>query len=250
MWYQRRGSGPALVFVHGFLSGHAYWNLQLDALSQSFEVFAFDNKGYNTLSNELGHDSIADFADDILHHLSDQGVTEFSLLGHSMGGMIAQEIALKAPMRVQKLVLFGTGPLGDLPGRFEPIDVSISKAKQYGVEETKSYTVASWFKHGEAHPQYAPGLELARVVSLETFVHGLIAMKNWSAKDRLHLIQADTLVIWGDLDRSYTWELQPYALWKGIPRASLAVMPNCSHNAHLENPALFNQLMHDFLHAS
>lgn len=60
------------------------------------------------------------------------GVDRFALLGHSMGGMIAQEIAHKSPQRVEVLILFGTGPEGELPGRFEPIAESRRKVIEPG----------------------------------------------------------------------------------------------------------------------
>lgn len=247
MNYVRRGDGPAFVMVHGFLSGWEYWEKQIDSLSDAFEVISFDNVGYGHRTEELGRDSVNQFARDILDQLDQLGITDFHLIGHSMGGMIAQEISLIAPERVNRLVLFGTGPRGDLPGRFEPLEVSMKKAQEHGVVETKRYTVASWFRVGEQHPEYEPGLRMASSVSLETFINGLKAMAGWSATGRLNQIKSPTLVIWGDLDRSYTWEYQPFVLWREIPECNLAVMPNCSHNAHLENPELFNKLLRDFL---
>lgn len=247
MSYIRVGSGPVFVLVHGFLSGWKYWEKQIDALSSKFEIIAFDNPGYGDEVDQTGPDSVNSFAQNILNLLDEQGVDKFYLLGHSMGGMIAQEISLLAPERVERLVLFGTGPRGDLPGRFEPLEVSMEKVQKNGIGDTKAYTVASWFKKGVEHPEYKPGLAMAEGVSLETFVNGLRAMAGWSATGRLDQIKARTLVIWGDLDRSYTWEYQPYVLWREIEGASLAVMPGCSHNAHLENPALFNLLVGDFL---
>lgn len=243
----RAGSGPALVFVHGFLSGASYWENQIEELSKSFEVIAFDHPGYGDKTDELGFDNIADFAENVLKTLDGIGISHFHLLGHSMGGMIAQEIALKVPSRVDRLMLYGTGPRGDMPGRFEPLEVSMDKVEREGASEAKGYTVASWFKNRENDPNFEPGMAMAEKVSDETFVNALRAMAGWSAMARLSQIKSDTLVIWADLDRSYTWELQPYVLWKEITNASLAVMPGCSHNAHLENPDLFNKLLLDFL---
>jgi pimeloyl-ACP methyl ester carboxylesterase len=234
------------VLVHGFLSGLAYWEKQIESLSTHFEVIAMDLPGYGAETDQTGLDSIAGFASHILHRLDKIGVDNFHLLGHSMGGMIAQQIALQAPNRVNRLVLYGTGPIGELPGRFEPLQESREKVQRDGTEKTKHYTVKSWFKKGTADPNFLPGMEMAKEVSLQSYVNALSAMAGWSAIGRLDQIRSETLVVWGDIDRSYIW-LQPYTLWQEIAEASLAVMPGCSHNAHLENPQLFNQILFDFL---
>ncbi|MGB3384626.1 MAG: alpha/beta hydrolase [Marinomonas sp.] len=242
----RAGKGPVLVLVHGFLSGMAYWSKQIESLSKNFEVIAMDLPGYGGETQQIGPDSIADFAANIFEKLDCIGVKNFHLIGHSMGGMIAQEMALQAPNRVNRLVLYGTGPIGKLPGRFEPLEDSMTKVQQNGMIEAKHYTVESWFKKGSADLNFASGLNLAEKVSLQTYINGLQAMSNWSAMGRLEQIQSQTLIIWGDRDRSYIW-LQPYTLWQEIKNTNLAVMPDCSHNAHLENELLFNQIVFDFL---
>jgi len=237
---------PSVVLVHGFLSSYTYWDELKKALSPDFNVYAYDNPGYGALTAKVGPDSITEFAQNVIRNLDADGVEDFYLLGHSMGGMIVQEIALMVPDRVKRLVLYGTGPDGSLPGRFEPLEVSMAKATEEGLGETKRYTVASWFVAGIEHPSFAPVMEMATPVSLQTFKNGLKAMAGWSAVNRLSQVKAKTLVLWSDGDKSYTWEVQPYALWKGIPGANLAVIPGCAHNAHLEKPDLFNRLVSDF----
>lgn len=243
----RVGKGPVLVLIHGFMSGFAYWEKQIESLSSHFEVIAMDHPGYGGKTDETGFDKVADFAANVLKELDGLGVSNFHLLGHSMGGMIAQEIALQVPDRVNRLVLYGTGPRGEMPGRFESLEDSMAKVQKDGTEEAKRYTVASWFKNGTEDPHFESGMAMAKDVSLPTYINALRAMAGWSAMGRLDQIQSQTLVVWGDLDRSYTWELQPFTLWQEITHASLAVMPGCSHNAHLEHPQLFNQLLFDFL---
>ncbi|MEH6446768.1 MAG: alpha/beta hydrolase [Oceanospirillaceae bacterium] len=245
----RVGKGPVLVFVHGFLSGLAYWEKQIESLSKHFEVIAMDLPGYGGKTDKTGLDSVVGFATYILEELDKLGIDNFHLVGHSMGGMIAQQIALQSPTRVKRLVLYGTGPIGELPGRFETLQLSKEKVQQNGTEHTKQYTVASWFKKGAADPNFAPGMLMAKEVSLPSYINALSAMASWSAMGKLGQIQAKTLVIWGDMDRSYIWQ-QPHTLWQEIQQASLAVMPGCSHNAHLENPQLFNLLVSDFLSES
>ena len=71
-----------------------------------------------------------------------------------MGGMIAQEVARKIPQRLDRLVLYGTGPLGSMPERFEPLDVSLDRLQQDGVAKTARRIAATWLLHGDAHPGF------------------------------------------------------------------------------------------------
>lgn len=246
MNYIRVGKGPVLVLVHGFLSGYSYWDRQIKYLSEYFEVITMDLPGYGEVTSQTGLDEIADFADFIISLLDRLGVNNFYLIGHSMGGMIAQEIALKKPQRVKKLVLYGTGPIGNLPGRFEPLEVSQEKVKRLGTKEAATFSVKSWFLRGSDDPDYPSSLELAQRVSTQTYINGLKAMGSWSASERLDQIVSKTLVVWGNKDRTYIWE-QPYSLWKGIKNSEIAVIPGCSHNIHMEKSEVFNLIIRDFL---
>lgn len=240
------GKGPVLVMVHGFLSGQAYWHKQMDCFSHHFQVITMDLPGYGDEANKTGLQRIEDFADYVLDQLDMLGVEKFYLIGHSMGGMIAQEIALKAPERVSRLILYCTGPIGRLPGRFEPLEESIKKVMAQGTAEPARYTVQTWFSLGAKDPDCIDGIAMALQVSKQTYINGLNAMGGWSAERRLQGIRAKTLVLWADQDRTYMWE-QPLALWSGIESANLAVIPESAHNAHLEKSQIFNQLVIGFL---
>ena len=74
----------------------------------------------------------------------------------------------------------------------------------------------------------------------------LDAWETWDGRDQLGKICQKTLVIWGDSDRSYGWQ-QPQALWNGIPQCSLAVVPGCAHNVHLEKPEEFVKVVNGYL---
>ncbi|KXF82292.1 alpha/beta fold hydrolase [Enterovibrio coralii] len=242
----RVGSGPTLVLVHGFLSSLSYWEKQIELFSTRFDVVAFDLPGYGGKAQEIGLDSIDGFADFVLGKLDDLGIDCFHLMGHSMGGMIAQEVALKARDRVKGLVLYATGPIGSLPGRFESIADSIARAESEGTEQVARDTVRTWFSEGEADPDFLRGMELAERVSTQTYINGLRAMGGWRSVERLDQINAKALVLWPDSDRSYMWE-QTETLWRGISDANLAVVPLAAHNTHLEKANIFNLLVIDFL---
>ena len=242
----RKGKGETLVLQHGFMSGTAYWEKVADTLSANFEVIALDLPGFGERGKDAAVDSVKAYVDDLLARLQKLGINKFHLCGHSLGGMIAQELALMAPAKVDKLILFATGPNGTMPGRFETIAQSIARIKEEGADGTIRRTTASWFLKGESDPFYPAALALAQRASNEAIMMGYNAMNNWNSTERLQDIKANTLVLWPDRDQSYLWP-HPQALWQGIENSSLAVIPGCAHNAHLEKPHLFNAIVSDFL---
>ena len=242
----RRGSGAPLVLVHGYLGGSGMWRREVERFSDRFDVVAPDLAGYGARAAEASPDTIAGHARDVIAGLDRLGIGRFHLLGHSMGGMIAQEIAALVPDRIDRLVLYGTGPRGVLPDRFEPIETSRRRLRADGVPATARRIAATWFVDGENAAAFLVCLALGKLVSAPTALAGLDAMEGWDGRPGLVRIAAPTLVLWGDRDRSYAWP-QPEALWRGIAGASLAVVPGCAHNVHQEKPALFEAIVADFL---
>lgn len=122
--FKRNGRGPALVLVHGYLGACAVWAQQAAHFSASYDVICPDLAGFGESAHLAATDSIEGHTWSVLAMLDDLQIETFDLLGHSMGGMIVQAMVKLAPQRVSKLVLYGTGPLGVLPGRFETIATS------------------------------------------------------------------------------------------------------------------------------
>lgn len=244
--YLRQGSGEALVLVHGYLGGAPMWASQIDALSKHFDVIAPELCGYGSNNGLSSATSVNGFANELLTLLSDIGVEKFHLLGHSMGGMIVQQMTANAPDRVKSLICFGTGPQGVLPDRFETIEESRKRFLSQGVAPTAKQIASNWFTEGEHAEGYDLCCQLGAGVSEATALNGLTAMEAWDGRSALASITQPTLVLWGDRDKSYGWD-QPAALWHGIKNSSLAVLPNSGHNAHMEKPEIFNAIVENFL---
>ena len=235
-----------LVLVHGFMGGAAQWAGEVDLLSDTCEVSALDLPGFGAHNHLPAIKTIGGFADWVIAELDRRNVHEFNLMGHSMGGMIVQEVAHKIPQRVRKLVLYATGAKGVLPGRFETIAESKSRAQSDGAKATARRISATWFLQGEAAPAYASCADIAERAGLPAILAGLDAMEAWSGEAALATMTPQTLIIWGDCDRTYAWE-QIELMWKTIPGARLAVVPDCAHAVHLEKPNLFGTLLRDYV---
>ncbi len=245
---RREGSGPPLVLVHGYLGGSAQWQAQIAAMAGGHEVIAPDLPGFGEASFLPSPDRIGGFAEAVTGCLDRLGIGRFALLGHSMGGMIVQEMAARLGERVQRLILYGTGPLGLMPERFEPLETSMARLASDGVAATADRISATWFLRGAAAPGYPATRDIARRASPEAARNALCAMRDWDGRPALAKLRMPVRIIWGDRDRSYRWP-QVAALWEGIAGADLAVVPAASHAVHMEKPALFNALVLDFLSA-
>jgi pimeloyl-ACP methyl ester carboxylesterase len=228
------------------MGGSAQWAAEVARLSDIREVIALDLPGFGANNHLAPINSIGGFADWVIAQMDSRGVQHFDLLGHSMGGMIVQEMARKAPDRITKLVLYATGATGVLPGRFETIAESKKRACSDGAQATARRIAATWFLHRQEAPAYANCAAIAQRASLEAILAGLDAMQDWSGETELGNLPQETLVICGDCDRTYAWE-QTALLWRAIPKAQLAVVPGCAHAVHLEKPRLFAALLRDYL---
>lgn len=243
---RRAGSGPALVLVHGYLGGSRQWDAQIEFLREHFDVIAPDLAGYGEACHLAAPSDMTAHARAVLATLDHLGVGSFHLLGHSMGGMVAQEIVRLSPQRVGRLVLYATGPQGSIPGRFETMARSRERLAEEGVERTARRISATWLLAGEASPAFEPLATLAARATEQAARAGLYAMEGWDGRAHLPAISQDTLVVWGERDRSYSWT-QIETLWRTLPRASLAVLPACAHALHLERTHLFHRLVLEFL---
>ena len=167
-----------LVFVHGFMGGSAQWDGQVAGLPD-VPVIALDLPGYGKNSHMTACHDIVDFARWALDELTRQNVARFHLLGHSMGGMIAQEMATLAQDRVERLVLYGTGVQGVLPGRFETIETSKARVGTDGVLHTARRIAATWFLKCEQALGFEACAAIAQMAAKPTLLAGLDAMERW-----------------------------------------------------------------------
>ena len=240
------GEGYPLVLVHGYLGSSEMWCKQKDFFSSFRRVITPALPGFGESSDAQSLDSINKMAKFIINVIDEKKIDKFDLVGHSMGGMIVQEIAKIASHRVNKLICFATGSIGEIPGRFETIDETRKKLKEDGVEISFSRVPQKWFVKGNQDKNYYICENAVKNVSLETADNALLAMKNWSGINYLKNIKNETLIVWGDKDTSYNFD-QVDTLNKNIKKSKLEIFNGCGHNVHLEKPDEFNNLIKNFI---
>ncbi len=240
------GEGFPFVLVHGYLGSSEMWTFQKEFFSKDYRVITPALPGFGESHKVKSLDSINKMAKEIINVLDQKKIDKFNLIGHSMGGMIVQEITKLIGDRVNKLICFATGSIGDIPGRFETMDETREKLKKEGAQLSFSRVPLKWFVKGDKDKNYFLCENAVKNVSLETADNALLAMKNWRGKENLKNIKNETLIIWGDKDTSYNFD-QVDTLNKNIKNSRLEIFKNCAHNVHLEQPDQFNNLVKEFI---
>ena len=240
------GKGFPLVLVHGFLGSSQMWEPQIKYFKKYYRVLTPDLPGFGKSNIHESCNSIISMAKIIIDSLRNKGVEKFYLLGHSMGGMIVQEIAKLSGSNISKLICYGTGPIGEIPGRFESMEQSREKLKKNGLDVTAHRIAKTWFVKGENAKYFYLCSNAGKETNLKAADNALIAMRNWNGLENLKNIKNETLIIWGDHDKSYDL-MQVKTLEKNIPNSSLVIFNGCAHNVHLEKAEEFNRTVFNFI---
>ena len=235
-----------LIMVHGFLGSSIMWEPQVQELKKHYRVITPDLPGFGYSDKVKPCDSINSMAKSILYLIDQKKIDKFYLLGHSMGGMIVQEMTKLEGDKVEKLICYGTGPRGEMPERFETIDQSRERLKNEGLTDTAHRIAKTWFVEEDKAKYFNLCSDAGKLTTVDAADAALVAMKNWSGLENLKNIKNETLIIWGDKDRAYNRN-QVETLNDNIKNSKLVIFEGCSHNVHLENPEKFNKTLGDFL---
>ncbi len=240
------GKGFPLILIHGFLGSSKMWEPQINFFKNYFRVITPDLPGFGKSNKAKSHNNIQSIANLLMDCLEKKKIDKFHLLGHSMGGMVAQEMVKEYGNKIVKLIFYGTGPRGEMPGRFESVDQSRKNLKKKGLEITAKNIAKTWFVRKENAKYFDICIEAGKQTSIKVVDDALIAFKNWNGVDALKNIKNETLILWGNQDKSYNLQ-QIKILEKSIKKSKLVIFKNCAHNVHLEQPDKFNIITKNFL---
>ena len=240
------GKGFPLVLVHGFLGSSEMWKLQIEYFKKKYRVITPDLPGFGKSNKLNSKKNIPSMAQIIIDCIKEKKLENFYLLGHSMGGMIVQEITKILGKKISKLICYSTGSVGDIPGRFETMDESRLKLKNEGLKKTANRIAKTWFVNGDKAKYFYLCTNASNSTSMQAADNALIAMKNWIGTENLKNIKNQTLIIWGDQDKAYNFN-QVETLKNNISNSELKILKGCSHNVHLEIPEEFNKTLDNFL---
>lgn len=249
--HARAGSGQPLLLLHGALVDRDYWQRQVDIFAAGHDVIAPDLPGHGDVRHLGGPASVVELARAVLATIDALALPEVTILGHSLGGMVAQELALIAPERVRALILADTWcrPRGYL---FEPIPFRTAylhwALRTFPVGQMVEMMAAGVAWRTPAIGPYARRVMGRYAADRETYLAIWDAATDFDSHDRLGQIACPTLVVASD---SYPFtSLQSRKLAEGIPGARLAVIPDTSHWLSWDNPAAFEAVVLEFLAAA
>jgi 3-oxoadipate enol-lactonase len=252
MNYELHGEGEPLVLIMGFTGSLEGWRPLVPAFAREYRVLIFDNRGTGLTDKPAGPYSMPMMADDTAGLMDALGIESADVYGMSMGGMIAQELALRHPQKVRALVLGCTTP-GRPNSRPKPQKIveELASIAKVSVEE-RLEIVLRWLFTEEfiaANPQQVREITL-NAFDLRTPRHAVLgqlgAIAAHDTYDRLPQIGAPTLVIAGGDDEFVPSANSPI-LAERIPGAELVMYPKARHGYLYENAAEATAAVLDFL---
>lgn len=251
IYHEVYGSGEPILLIMGLGGSMFGWQSQIPTLSQYLRVIAFDNRGSGRSDMPESDYSMSLFADDAAGLLQALGLESAHVFGVSMGGMIAQELALRHPSMVRSLILGVTSPsplaIPPLPKAFE------ATVKAQEMEPRQAFETTIWtgysdeylaankediWRRAQAEAAYASPPEFWR--------RHYDAVVRHDTRERLGDIAAPTLVIGGEDDPLFPPENSRY-LAEHIPHAELTLFPRMRHSFNVELEEETNQAVLDFV---
>lgn len=252
--YELHGdSGDPLVLVHGYTGDITDWRHQLPVFAQSHRVLIVDLRGHGQSEaiDDRSQYAIDHFVSDVEALVDEVGFGRFHLLGHSMGGAIVQEFALKSPERLLSLTLHDTSD--HFANAFNNPNVVVWRDFRFKVAEEKGMRAVSEMQSPFPPPPHMPRERLDETkerlarMSVHSFVGAWHGLSGWRGmRERAHEIKTPALVVWGDMDSQFIIDGSK-RLAKTIPEASEAVVPEAGHSPQYERPPIFNEALAAFL---
>ena len=244
--YQIEGQGPAVLLLHPVGLDLTWWEPQVRALRSEFQVMRLDFRGHGESEVAPFPYTLANFANDAHALIGALGNRPAHVVGLSLGGMVAQVLALEYPEDVRSLVLAATACA--LPVEARPaIRARGEAAEQGGMAAVVKPTLERWFTPGFlGSPLVARCRERLLANDVGAWAATWRAITDLDTLPRLGEIRVPTVVTTGDADLS-TPVPAARVIADHIPGAILRVMPGAPHMAPFECPNLFNPLALEFL---
>ncbi len=255
LYYEIRGAGKPLVLISGLGYPLWQWHKMIPLLAEKFQTIAFDNRGVGQSDKPSGPYTAQMLAQDTVGLLDALGIEQAIIVGHSMGGFVAQAVALDFPQRVDRLVLCSTnfgGPrhipvtpeamkvLGDVTSdavtRFKN-GLVVSTAK--GWAEKNPAMIETWIQWRIAHPIEPAYYQAQMAIGLALFPEAA------SFENKLSAVSAPTLILFGEEDQVVP-PGNAALLAEKIAGSRTRILPNAGHFFPIEVPEAAAQALIEF----
>ena len=260
--YRIAGNGPALVLLHGVTCSSETWEEIIPALAKHFTVIAPDLLGHGQSAKPLTEYSSGAYACQVRDLLLELGHTRVTLVGHSLGGGVALQMAYQHPECCERLVLVDSGGLGrevswvlrlmTLPGTEFLMPVLFPSVVRERGNDISRTLHKRGIRMGHIAEMWSAYASLTESANRQAFVRTIRAVigpggQTVSAMDRLYLAaQMPTLIVWGDHDTIIPLS-HAYAAHEAIPGSRLEIIEGSGHFPHVEAPDRFLDVLVDFI---
>jgi pimeloyl-ACP methyl ester carboxylesterase len=245
--YIDTSSGGLLLLIHGLGGSIESWTNNIGELTKSLRVIAIDLPGFGLSDKPKMDYTIKFYREFIVQFLKQLQLGQVSIVGSSLGGHVAAEVAIRHPDLVKKLIL--TSPAGALPRSFKGTPalrryIRVINAKS--VEQVKQALFAVDNKPVDDSYAQLVYQKLLLPGAKEAFLSALAgSAKALRLNSRLHRIKAPTLLLWGKEDTMIPVKfVEPFVKMKNC---RIVMLENCGHRPHVDRPEVFNKIVVDFL---
>ncbi|MGW2615164.1 alpha/beta fold hydrolase [Streptomyces sp. NPDC001500] len=231
----RPGAGPTLVFLHYWGGSARTWDLVVDRLTDR-DTVTVDFRGWSRSSGLPGPYTLAQLADDTLAVLADAGVTDHILVGHSMGGKVAQLVAATRPTGLRGIVLVGSGPAKPAAQITDQYRQTLSHAydSTESVAGARDHILTAGELPASVKAQImTDSLNVTEAARTEWPLHGIAQ----DITDHTRRVGVPALVIAGENDQVEPVDVLRCNLVPYLPQADFMVLPHTGHLIPLEAPA-------------
>jgi pimeloyl-ACP methyl ester carboxylesterase len=251
IFYREEGHGEHVVWIQGLGLDHRGWALQVPFFSQHFRCLTFDNRDAGQSSRSRSAYTIKTMADDTIGLMDALAIKQAHIVGLSMGGAIAQELAINHPARVRRLVLVATYTSGDPRGSallssFVQMRARFSREEYLRAIAPWIFSYQDYLIPGLVESVVKRGLEDPHFPPPKVYARQVEAVTGHYTEDRLGQIQAPTLIVAGDEDILTPMRFAR-RLHREIPHARLQVIQGAGHGFVWSRAEEFNPLVLSFL---
>ena len=247
LYYETAGQGEPLLLLHGLGSRSEDWQLQVPAFAQRYRVVAADMRGHGRTSKPPGPYSVPMMAADVLGLLDGLGLAAAHVVGLSMGGMIAFQMAVDQPERVRSLVIVNSGPelVARTFGERLRVWQRLALARLFPPARTAQFLGPRLFPKAEQAELREMFIAHWAQNDPRAYRAAMRALIGWSVLDRVGTLRCPTLIISGDRDYTPASYKERYTAL--IPDARLVVIEDSGHATPIDQAERFNACVLEFL---
>lgn len=244
-------SAPAVVLLHAIATHHGLWAPQIPVWSTRFRILSIDFPGHGASEPRSQINSIDAYADALAQVLIKESIETATLVGLSLGGMVAQAFGLMFPERVRSLALCNTSARTP-PQMHEVWSQRKQDALQHGMTKQAPATLARWFTPGfaESAPLHVARIaEMIESTTVAGYVAAIEAIQGLDLLDELPGLRMPVLVVAGRDDKAATPEIAN-AMSERLSDSSLVILDGAAHLSNVEQPVAFTETVGAFLEAT